>query len=97
MEPFNQIQHYIEEESLWNKAQERTRIIAVSSFTYVLTHDIKAVKQGKPLVKVASQEERMQPATSYYHGLSRSCQPCSSVGLRYRGRVDGIVDHLKET
>lgn len=73
-----------------------SRVRAAANFTYVLTHDVKVVKQGKPLIKVASQADRVQTNYLYYQGSYKVCRPCQSVGLSHKAQVAPMRDHLQE-
>ncbi|KAF8600101.1 hypothetical protein BDV93DRAFT_288021 [Ceratobasidium sp. AG-I] len=90
------IQHYIKEESSWNNVQMLSRVQDASDFTYSFAHDLKIIKRGKPLIRVASQEERTQPPALPHHGPYKLCRPCKSVDLGYYETVDQVVDHLRE-
>ncbi|KAF8600134.1 hypothetical protein BDV93DRAFT_288581 [Ceratobasidium sp. AG-I] len=89
------IQHYIGEEFTWNSAQRCARVRTAANFTYQLSHDIKTVKQDKPLIKVATKEQA-QPVPGYHHGPYYACQPCKSVGLSYIGKTGHILGHLED-
>lgn len=86
----------MEEESSWNHERIYQPVREASDFTYLFAHDIKTVKRGKPLIKVASQEERAQPATLYHNVPNATCLPCSSVHLYHRERVDHVIEHLQD-
>ncbi|KAG9079905.1 hypothetical protein FS749_008193 [Ceratobasidium sp. UAMH 11750] len=89
----NLLQHYLDEQEKWDNVR-RHSFFKHSRITYVFTHRTEAVEDDKPLVRMASDEERSSNHSAHYS--NHPCLVCMPmhIGDCYYRTEAGVVDHV---
>ncbi|KAG9078383.1 hypothetical protein FS749_009578, partial [Ceratobasidium sp. UAMH 11750] len=89
----NLLQHYLDEQEKWDKVQTHP-FFKHNRITYVFTHYTEVVEDDKPLVRMASNEERFSNHFAHYSNHPcLVCLPMNMDGCYYHTEA-GVMDHV---
>ncbi|KAG9077510.1 hypothetical protein FRC06_008874, partial [Ceratobasidium sp. 370] len=88
------LQHYLDEKAKWERIQKHT-FFKDGQITYIFIHDTGAMQDDRPLVRMASDEERSSNLTLYGTRPCLICMPMGAGGNYYRTEA-GVMDHIRQ-
>ncbi|KAG9095792.1 hypothetical protein FRC06_009421 [Ceratobasidium sp. 370] len=90
------IGHYVDEEKAYASVQQNPRVRS-SLVKYAFMHDADVVMPDKPLLRMATKEERAKLTASFggTEGPFRQCLLCNSIGMSYYHNEARLLAHIR--
>ncbi|KDN43612.1 hypothetical protein RSAG8_05989, partial [Rhizoctonia solani AG-8 WAC10335] len=92
------VRHYTAQKLEWESLSKKLAALPAKDFTYVFTHDTKAMvdKPNKPLVRIVEESEAPAPQTYSSYGSRKLCMVCQVAGAYNSFSDTYINDHMRD-